>query len=188
MLAVIGPWFERAIPLRAQGRHEWRTGAFVFALLLPFLTAALVLAVPFEWLRSRRAARHNAKMQQILAAARGAAGGGEDQTPTALAAAAHATAALSAARAADRLVAINYRIADGARPAFFGVALAAMRGQDQQLVAWTVHRSVPPPDAPDGNAVLVALARTTPCPAEQVHWEWERSNPYELTEHPARPW
>jgi hypothetical protein len=185
MLAVIGPWFERTVPLRAQRRREWQVGAVALALLLPFLTVALVLALPFEWLRSRRATRHNAKMRQLLAGARG---GVEGQTPSALAAAADATAALSAARAADRLVAINYRVDDGARPAFFGVALASFRGQGQQLVSWTAHRALPPPDAPDGGTVLAALAPASTCPAEQVHWEWGRRNPYELTEHPARPW
>jgi len=86
------------------------------------------------------------------------------------------------------LVAINFRVAAEGRPVFFGVALAALGGKGNELVSWTVHRSVPRADAPDAATVLTALGSLINCGTEQAHWEWDQANPYELTEHPARPW
>lgn len=166
MKKLFGPLFERDVPTNSMSLREFRVAAILYLALLPAVVVGVLLALPFELYRAQRARRHNATARGVLLSG-GAAGAG--------------------AGAGERLV-VNYRIEREGRAVFSGVALAVVAGETRQLAGFTVHRSVPPRDAVDGEAVRSALATAAAPGAELCHWEWSHGDPYALTERGARPW
>jgi hypothetical protein len=167
---LFGSLFESRVPMESMTLRQERNVALGLLLLSPLVVVAIVLAAPFEALRSLKAARHNTRVEAVLRSGGASLG------------------SANAAPGLDGRAVIDYRIESEGRAVFFGTALVAFSAEQRELLGFTVHRSVPPRGAVDGETVRSALAGRDPALTEIGHWQWTLRDPYELVERPARPW
>ena len=184
MAGLLGPLFERRIPLASRGRREQQAAGGVFVALLPIYLAAYVLTLPLELWRAHRLARHNRVMGGLLMA------GASSPRTGAYRAAPGAGRAdwLTAIHEAERLLAVDFRIESKGRATFLGAAVVAIRDGERTVPWLTAHRATPPTDSLDGHAAVAALQPAARCPFEQVYWAWQHDDPYELVDRQERPW
>jgi len=165
--SVLGPLFERDVPVHGFSRNEAKAMGVVLFLLLPVLLVGLLLAAPLEWLRSRRVTRHNAEMsKRLLSSVLPIEHDARQDTP----------------------VAVDFRIEHNGREVFFGVALVAVLVDGPELMGWCVHRGRPPKRVLDAAALRDRLTARGALAPLVSHWQWSWRDPYELVERPARPW
>lgn len=167
---LFGWMFEKNVPMERMSRRQAQNVYVWLIPMTPFVLVALLLALPFEWLRARRATDHNARTRPLLL------GGGQGS---------HFG---GAAPGIEGRAAIDYRIEIEGRAVFVGTALVAYSDDRRELLGFTVHRGAPPRDALDGQALASALSKPGAAAPELCHWQWNRNDPYEVVERPSRPW
>lgn len=180
MSQLVGPLLDRTIPMVRATRLERRTRAGALAFLFPIILVAYVLALPVEWFRGWRVAKHNQRIRRELDDGSAALNVSSGYREPALVPAGW----LADLVGADRVLIVHFRTERERRIAFCGTAVVALLGADHTLACVLVYRN-PPRAHPD---VMKTVATATTAPVEHHHWEWEFSDPYGLTVRDERPW